>query len=275
MAFIVTPEEAQSAALAVVRHLRKRGMTVKLEIPVWPDAPYRTTLVARKQGLFLLVEAQGVLNYGKAIRELARWLAANRHYSELYLATTSDAVIQAGMLGEMKGDGVGLLVVDENGVVSESQRARNPALVVTPDPTLRFGDCKPEVLAAVSKFNEVDRKDGLRDMCEVVERETEELALRAVRKGWLTMNEAVILSKDWSSQIDTLASKNAYVPGKDPIVGMTFKNDLHSFRGARNLVNHKVKGRRDDVNRQRQFAERMMQGPRLVAELVSLQRRVK
>lgn len=166
-------------------------------------------------------------------------------------------------------------MIDENGDVSESQNPRNPALVVTPDPTLRFGDCKDEIANAVKKFNNVNRKDGLRDMCEVVERETEELALRAVRKGWLTMNEAAIKGKDWSSQIDTLASKNAYTVGKNPIVSATFKNDLHSFRGARNLVDHKVRGKRDDANRQKQFAERMMQGPRLVAELVALQRRVK
>ncbi|MGH7249966.1 MAG: hypothetical protein ACREGC_03245, partial [Minisyncoccia bacterium] len=111
--------------------------------------------------------------------------------------------------------------------------------------------------------------------CEVVERETEELALRAVRKGWLTMNEAAIKGKDWSSQIDTLASPNACTAGRAPIVSTTFKNDLHSFRGARNLVDHKVRGKRDDANRQKQFAERMMQGPRLVAELISLKRRVK
>jgi hypothetical protein len=275
MKFIVTPEEAQAPALAVARQLRKRGMTVKAEIEPWPGSPYRTTLVARHSGFCILVEAQGVLNYGKAIKELATRLAANRNYAELYLATVSEAVLQAGMLGEMKRDGVGLLVVDENGVVSESQKARNPALVVTPEPTLRFGDCKQEVLDAVKKFNEIDRKDGLRDLCETVERETEELALRAVRKGLLNMNEAAITAKDWSSQIDTLASKNAYNPGANPIVSTTFKNDLHSFRGARNLVDHKVKGKRDNANRQKQFAERMMQGPRLVAELVSLQRRLK
>lgn len=275
MRFIVTPEEAHVPALAVAKHLRKRGMTVKAEIEAWPDSPYRTTLVARKSGLTLLVEAQGVLSYGKAIKELATRLAANRYYAEIYLATMSEAVLQAGILGEMKRDGVGLLVVDENGDVSESQKARNSALVVNPEPTLRFGDCKQEILDAVKKFNDVDRKDGLRDMCETVERETEELAVRAVRKGWLAMDEAAIKAKDWSSQIDTLASKLAYTSGKTPIVSTNFKNDLHSFRGARNLVDHKVRSRRDDANRQKQFAERMMQGPRLVAELVALQRRVK
>jgi hypothetical protein len=250
-------------------------MIVKAEIEAWPGSPYRTTLVARKSGLCLLVEAQGLLTYGRAIKELATWLAANRHYGELYLATVSEAVLQAGILGEMRRDGVGLLVVDENGLVSESQKARNPALVVTPEPTLRFGNRKREVFDAIKKFNDVDRKDGLRDMCEAVERETEELALRAVRKGLLAMDETAIEAKDWSSQIDALASKNAYRAGTSPIVSPTFKNDLHSFRGARNLVDHKVRGRRDDANRQKQFAERMMQGPRLVAELVSLQRKVK
>lgn len=275
MKFVVTPEEAQPAALALVAHFRRHGMTVKTEVAAWPGAPYQTTLVARKSGLSLLVEAQGIPNYGKAIKELATWLAANRCYAELYLATLTESVVQAGMLGEMRGDGVGLLVVDEKGAVSESQRARNPALVVTPEPTLRFGGCTREVLDSIKKFNDVDRKDGLRDMCEVVERETEELAVRAVRKGWLVMDEAAVVAKDWSSQIDTLASKNAYTSGKTPVVTPTFRNDLHSFRGARNLVNHKVRGKRDDIHRQKQFAERMMQGPRLVAELVSLQRKVK
>lgn len=275
MKFIVTPEEAQAPALAVARLLRKRGMTVKAEIEAWPGSPYRTTLVARQARFCILVEAQGVLNYGKALKELATRLAAQRYYAELYLATVSEAVLQAGILGEMKRDGVGLLVVDESGIVVESQKARNPALVVTPEPTLKYGDCKHEVAEAMKKFNDVDRKDGLRDMCEIVERETEELALRAVKKSWLTLNEQAIKDKDWSSQIDTLASENAFNPGKDPIVTPTFKNDLHSFRGARNLVDHKVRGKREDTKRQKQFAERMMQGPRLVAELVSLQRRVR
>jgi hypothetical protein len=64
-------------------------------------------------------------------------------------------------------------------------------------------------------------------------------------------------------------------PGKSPIVGSTLKDDLHSFRGARNLLDHKVTNKREDTKRQQQFAERMMQGPRLVAELVSLNRKLR
>jgi hypothetical protein len=175
----------------------------------------------------------------------------------------------------MKQDGVGLLVVGVAGDVATPHRARNPALVVTPDPSLKYGRCKPEVLAAVQKFNDVDRKDGLRDMCELVERETETLALLCVKKGLLRMDAKAVLAKDWSEQIDTLASINAYNAGHQPLVVNIFKADLHSFRGARNLVDHKVQGKRAEAKRQMQFAERMMQGPRLIAEILSLQRKVK
>jgi hypothetical protein len=275
MKFVFTPEEAQRPARAVAAYLAKKKMKVKIEAPVSQDAPYRTTILASKGGLSLLIEAQGTLNYEKALKDLSAWLAAKRSYSELYLATTSDGLLPLGLLADLDKDGVGLLIVHDNFSVVVDRKARNPALVVTPDPTLKFGNCRSEVLSALTKFNNIDRKDGLRDMCEIVERETGSIAIQACRKGWLTKDEATIIKLDWSTQINLLASSNAYRTGKIPIIGSSFKDDLHSFRGARNLVDHKVPSKRDDAKRQMQFQERMVQGPRLVAELVSLRRKIK
>ena len=275
MRFDITPEEAQRPAVAMIEHLKKQGMTVMVEKPVWPTAPYRTTVVAKKTGRYVLVEAQGILNYGRSLRDLVAWLARNRHYAELYLATASESVIQAGVLQEMKVDGVGLFVVSEDAVVTEQQRARNHALVVTPDPTLAFGTWKNPIREAVQKFNETDRQDGLRDMCEIVERLTDEVGLTACRKGWLKIPEANFKAKDWASQINELARKEAYHLSHQPVINESLKDDLHSFRGCRNLIGHKVRSRREDAKRQKQFAERMMQGPRLAAELVSIKRKIK
>ncbi len=50
--------------------------------------------------------------------------------------------------------------------MSELQKARNPALVVMPDPTPKCGECKEKVASAVKKFDEGDEKDGLGDVCE-------------------------------------------------------------------------------------------------------------
>ena len=275
MKFEVTPDEARRPAAAMIKYFKKQKMKLRVEKAAWPEAPYRTTLVAEKAGRHILVETQGTLSYSRSLKDLVVWVAANRWYAEIYVATTTEAVLQAGVLQEMKADGVGLFVVDEDGLVNEYERARNPALVINPDPTLRFGTIKGEVQAAVKKFNETDRKDGLRDMCELVERLTEEVGVAACRKGWLRTPESDFTSKDWSSQINELARKDAHHPNKGPVIGPALKDDMHSFRGARNLVDHKVRSRHEDAKRQKQFAERMMQGPRLVAELLSLKRKLK
>ena len=101
----------------------------------------------------------------------------------------------------------GAFVIDGKGVVTEHQRARNPALIVSPDPTLAFGALKHDVRNAVEKFNNVDRKDGLREMCEVVERLTDDVATTASRRGWVKTPEADFSAKDWASQINELARK--------------------------------------------------------------------
>ena len=170
---------------------------------------------------------------------------------------------------------MGLLISDAEGKVHVLEKARNPALQVTPDPTLKYGDCGPEVKQAVEKFNQTDRKDGLRDLCEIVERETEELALRASQRGRLKMDENAIKDMDWSSQINTLASRQCLQPRSRTNVTPPMKDDKHSFTRGRNLVDHKVRGKKENAQRERQFAERMMQGPRLLAELDSLQRKVR
>jgi hypothetical protein len=207
------------------------------------------------------------------LKELAVQLAANRQYAELYIATRDEGVLSGEMLQALRKDGVGLLLVAESGAVSTHSAARNAALVVSPDPTLALGDRKQEVQAALRKFNDVNRKDGLRDMCEVVEGETKKLAMKASRKGVITVTEQAIEGLDWSNQINCLASAKCHAPGRQVLIDDKLKNDFHSFRGARNLVDHPAKGKRQEAKRQRQFAERMVQGPRLVAELVSLRRK--
>jgi len=274
MKFEFTPEEAQTSARAVAKHLRKRAMNLRVEKVPWSDAPYATTITATKSGLSILVEAQGRLSYHRALRDFVAWIAIRRLHAEVYLATTSDAVIEAGILRELKLDGVGLLLVDDNGDVHEHQKARNAALVVTPDPTLIYGNCKRDVDAAVKKFNEMDRKDGLRDMCEIVERLTEEVGIAACHKGIMKIPVKQFIEKDWAGQINELARPEVYHSGR-PLVSTALKDDLHSFRNARNLFDHKVKSHREETKRQKQFAERMMQGPRLVAELVSIKRKIR
>jgi hypothetical protein len=270
-----TPLEARATARAVAGWLTREKFKVEIEAAL-DGAPYRTTLLARSAGLDFLVEAQGSPLLSAGLQELATWLAVQRKYAQFYIAigATEDTSITGRMLDQMKKHGCGLLLVkDEN--VEVAFEASNPALIVTPDPTLQFGHCKKAVNDAVQRFNRGERKAGLRDMCELVERETNALARKLAHKGWIDKTEAIVEQMDFSNKINVLASGARYAGGRDPLVADRLKLDMHSFRGARNLVDHPVTSKREEIKREKQFPERMMMGPRLIAELVPLQRKVR
>ena len=251
-------------------------MRVKIEMPAFPDAPYRTTLVALKGDLKILIEAQGSLNYHSALRQLSALLAARREYAELWISVMDDSGAQAvGMLSDLRRDGVGLMVVSKSGEVNSICNPVNPALAVNCDPNLKLGDCKAEINTALSKFNRTNRKDGLRDLCELVERVTAELGEKAIRRSMLIIDLAAWQHMDFSDQINALNSPKCHPLKATPLFTESFKHDMHSFRGARNLIDHKAKNKWEDAKRQKQFSERMLQGPRLVADLLSIGRRIK
>lgn len=274
--FLLTPEEAQTTASAIVGHYRREKYKVSVESAVADDLRLRPTVTAESKGLRILVEAQGKPKYSEELKELVRWATANqRLYGQIYIATSINSEIGGKLLTSIQRDGIGLLLVDDQGNVIVSREARNPALTVWPDPTLKLGRCKSEVEEEVQRFNDGQRKAALQQICEIVERETDALARKAAKKGWLTHTEEAISKMKWANQLDILGSNKNYVAGYSSPLNNHLKSDLDSFRDARNLIDHKVRTKREERDRQIQFGERMMTGPRLIEGLLALQRKIK
>lgn len=272
--FQLTPDEAQSTALAVSEYLTSEKHKVEAEQGVDASVAFRPTLTATLGVLTTYIEAQHVPSYSRGLKDLVGWISVQRKYSEIFIAAPTSADVGLGFLNDIKRDGVGLILVDENGVVDVHRPARNPALMVSLDSSLSLGPRKNEIKGEFARFNGAERKAALQAMCEIVEMETEKLVAKLAKKGWITKTEAEVASMDWATQINVSASASLHWSG-EPLVSETLKADLHSFRGARNLMNHKVRKKRDEQKREQQFAERMLMGPRLTAELLSLQRKVK
>jgi hypothetical protein len=267
-----TPEEAQAIASDLITHFRKGKATVEVEESLRADAPYRTTLVVRGVSV-ALIEAQHAPSFGGSLRDLARWLASEREDCELYVATHEDSELSGALLNDLARDGVGLIVVGRDGDVAIHKTARNPALTITPA-KVALGPMRGEVNGLITKFNGGERKDALREMYELVEGKTDAVIRKAARAGYLIVNEASVMAMDWSSQTNTLASPQQYVAGKQPLVSTDLRNDLQSFRGARNLIDHKVRSKAEGAKRERQYPERMMAGPRLLADLLAIERKI-
>ncbi len=274
MEFTFTPDAAQSVATAVARNLQIAGFHVAPEEAVAPEAPFRTTLLAKKSGTAILVECQGEASYEPHLQKLAGWIAIRRLDAEMYLAVRAEANISGSLIQRLQADGVGLIFVDINDKVGISFRGMNHALVITPAAGLALGKLKREIDDSVQRYNTGDRRQAVKDLTELVERETQALVMRAARKGWITKTEKEVEAMSWSAQIDVAAGKASCAKGRAPVIDPSMKADAHSFRSGRNLITHKVKNKWGDSRRERQFAERMLMGTRLAAELLSLQRKV-
>jgi hypothetical protein len=271
--FVLTPEEAQSTAQAVVKYLELEKYKVGVEVGVREDIPFRPTVSATKAGMSRYVEAQSNPQYTQGVRDLVLRAGVERMYCEIFIAVSTNASFKGHFLEELSRDGVGLMLVNPDGIVSIHRNASNPALQVSPDPTLKLGRLKVRVRDAVKSFNGGERKGALREMCEIVEDETGRLVKKLAKKSWIEKTEDQVEKMDWSSRINVAASAEVYTGGRTPVMDDKLKQDLHSFRGARNLIDHATTPA-GDKKRQTQFTERMVMGPRLAAELVSLQTKV-
>lgn len=282
MKYIYTPDDAQRIANAVAKFLKRHKYSVYSERPLNNDAPYRTTLLAKRERLSILVEAQRRAAFDTSLQELAVYLLTNGISAELFIATDMDAPLTGTFLRRINQIGIGLMLVDDTSNTIIEREPNNPALKVSLEPTLKFGKHKLSVLSCLAKFNQPNsfltannsRKDALRDLCELVESLTEEVALAAAKKGYLDRSEDVIRAMKWSDQINVLGAAGAYAGGHPPFVSEALKTDLHSFRNGRNLVDHKVRSKREEALRQQKFPDRMMTGVRLVADLAYIKSKI-
>ncbi|MCH8314536.1 MAG: hypothetical protein IIA64_01055 [Planctomycetes bacterium] len=275
MDFQDTPLEARSIARQVARGLRKSGFGIAIEKAIANDAPLRTTLLAKKGTLHRLVEAQAQMRVDSVLIGLARWLGSRGQYAELFVASDSDAQLTGRTVRQCRDEGIGILTVHDDGRLDVVLPARNFALVVNLDPNLRLGNKRTAVDRAIGDFNSGERKSGVRDICEMVEKETDAIALKAVDKGWLVKHRDQVERMSWSRQIEMLASQSSYVVDKEPMLDPVLARDLQALRDARNLFDHKVRTAAKEKKRDLQAKEKMLQGPRLLSELLGIKRRIR
>lgn len=273
--FLSTPDEAQSAALAVVSHYKSKNYEVEVEIAVTDDVRFRPTITAVNRYMRVIVEALKEPQYDEGLKDLVRWAAVNRMYGEIYIATGPEVDFKPSFLSAIKRDGIGVLLVDEQGQVNHYHRAKNPALMIASNPSLALGKCKGEVEAEIQRFNDGERKPALQQMCEIVERETDKLVRKAARKQWLNADEKAASKMLFANQIDVLTSDKSYRGNRKSPLSEGLKSDLNSFRSVRNLVSHKARTKKEEREREKQFVERMMMGPRLIEAVLKLNKAIK
>jgi hypothetical protein len=264
--YVATPEEAQPIADMVVEALVRDGWNCEIEKPLSVDAPRTTVVLANRRGEpTCLIEAQARPSYGPSLSGFASWLRAERAHARFSLATTVRGKVSGAVQIALKRDGVGLIVVG-SGEFTVMVPAICPAYVVHVDPQVSLGRHGTTVRRLIDDFNVGNRIGALRDMCEFVEAETGKVTRKANRKGVIAKPASEVALYNWSTEIDVLKSVG--------VIDAALKADLHSFRNARNLVDHPARSASQTLARRSQLGERMVMGARLAGELLRASRRL-
>jgi hypothetical protein len=259
-------------AVALARHFTGRRYTVYAERQIGEAYGFRPTLTCKRSWDLIAVEVSSSPTIEGAIGDFIRTALAIRQELTIYIALPRDRdgeeiLLPVSFLDGLRKFGVGLLLVS-NDVVEEREKGARCSLRYSVPPGRSLGRYKEQVLEAVKKFNRGDNIDGIRDLTEIVEGGLGELALKASTKRLIIPTPEEIGEMDFEGRINVLGAPEWRNQPQRRFLDENLKNDLRSFRGARNLGHH-PRTKKQQKSLENQLMERTQASIRLLREILT------
>jgi len=264
--------ELWPAAISIAKHFKSKEYRVKSEKQISRDYGFRPSLICRKSWDVIAVEVRSSPLIDEPLRDFITTALANHEELTIYIALPrerdgNEIALPVSFLDQLTRFGVGLLLVS-NGVVEERERGARCSLRYSIAAGRSLGRYKERVIEAVKKFNRGDNVDGLRDLSEIVEGSVEELALKAATKKLIVPPPEEIQAMDFEGRINVLGAPEWKGRPQRRFLEEELKNDLKSYKGARNLGHH-PRNRKQQRDLENQLMERTQASVRLLREILS------
>lgn len=272
MKFNYLSRDLWPAALVVARHFKGKRYTVQGERRIGDAYGFRPTLTCKRSWDLVAVEVRSSPLIDDPFREFITTALANREELTIYIALPrerdgNEVLLPVSFLDELRRFGVGLLLVS-NGEVEERERGARCSLRYTIAAGRSLGRHKDRVIEAVRKFNRGDNIDGLRDLTEIVEAGIDELAIKAAAKRLVVPTQDEIEAMDFEGKINVLGAPEWRGRAQRRFLEEDLKNDLKSYKGARNLGHH-PRNKTQQRNLENQLMERTQASIRLLREVLT------
>lgn len=277
----VLPSKLWRTTEKLIKEYRGKGYSIAQLESVHDHNTYRPHLICRKKYETVVIEVREKCVIETPFEKFIDKSQAHRVAIKIYFAVPEyiddeETVISHAQKAKMALAGIGLLVVKDSEIVEDTGTIScNRRFAIEPGTTL--GKHAKAVTAIVDKYNRGNCLDSVRDLCEEVEGATKALALKAARKGKLAVTAQQIVNDefDWAGLIDGLSIRVWQgQPQTQIITDKKLRNSLSNFRDKRNLSDHhKTAKQKRDL--EQQYPEAMLQGIRLLRELIILNNKVK
>lgn len=272
MKFEYLTQELWPTARAVVRHFKRKHYTVQNETPLDPTYGFRPTLIFRRKWETVVVEIRSTPSVDEPLREFLNEALARRAEVTIYVALPrqrngDEISLPVSFLEVLRTAGVGLLLV-EGREMAEHEKAAKCSLRFSVPSGRSLSRYREKVSQAVQKFNRGDPIDGLRDLTEVFEDSVNELARRAASRRLIVPTVQEVEALDLEGKINLLGAPQMRGQDQHRFLEEPLKNDLKSFKGARNLGHH-PRSKKKEQELETQVLERMQAGIRLLREILA------
>jgi len=277
----VLPSKLWRTAERLISYYRDNGYTVVQLQSVHEFNGYRPHIICRKKYETIVFELREKCNVEKPFENFVDKSQANRIAIKIYYAVPefideTETSIGHAQRHILKRLGIGLLVVRESDVSEDiGTISCNRRFALEPGTSL--GKYTKKIDEIIDDYNHGNCLNAIRDLCEEVEGATVSLALKAAKKTKIsaTVDEINDNEFDWANLIDGLSMKVWRGTTQTQIIrDKKLRNSLHNFRDKRNLSDHhKTSKQLRDL--ELQYPEAMLQGIRLLRELIILNNRLK
>lgn len=277
----ILPSKLWRTAERLIIHYRNTGYTVTQLASVHEFNTYRPHIICKKKYETIVIELREKCNIEKHFENFIDKSNANRVAIKIYYAVPEYIDGEETFIGHAQRAtliklGIGLLVVKDDDITEDiGTISCNRRFALEPGSTL--GKYSNKINIIIEDYNRGNCLDAVRDLCEEVEGATVQLALKAAKKGKISATTTEINENefDWAGLIDGLSLKVWKGNEQTQIIkDKKLRNSLHSFRDKRNLSDHhKTPKQLRDL--EQQYPEAMLQGIRLLRELIKLTNQLK
>lgn len=274
MKFEILNKELWPIAKSITDFYRKRGITkFKIEKSLNDTYRFRPTIFFKKRNGLIVIEVTNKPVFQEYFEGFVKDCLVTRENFEIYMAFPSmieneEVSFTPCFLSQVKKYGVGIILVDNNNTIIHT-KAVKCFLRITPNELVAVIYNKSRILQIVDKFNVGQHIDAIRDITELVEKVVLVLALKAAQKRKIIPCVKEIETKfDFEGLINLMSAPNwkdnkGQIKPQKRYFDENLKNDLKSYKGARNLSHHPRNSREEKILEQ-QLLERMRMGIRLV-----------
>lgn len=267
------------AADKIIQLYKKQNFKITFVESIDSEFTYKPHIICSKRYEKIAIEIREKCNVESFFEKFVLGCQAKRIHVKLYFAVPEyindeETLISHNQKNILEKRGIGLLIIRDKDIKEDlGTIACNRFFAIESGSSV--GIHKKNLDQLVKEYNKGKCLSSIRDLSEMVELETFNLATKAAKKKTINLNVLNIQNNkySWEDIINCLSSKDYKSNPQTRYFTPVFSNSIKEFKDVRNLSDHK-KNAKQLKELEEKYPEAMIKGIRLLRELIKMKNKI-